>query len=69
MPILIIIFLILKTQNYMILQSLYQQNAIKNYQNFVAKGLKDQCIGTNIKQKTRIKIQQMSLDIFLNQNL
>ena len=33
------------------------------------KGIKNQCIGINIKQKVRIKILQMSIDIFLNQNL
>ena len=30
------------------LQSLYQQKTIKNYQYFLAKDLKDQCIGANI---------------------
>ena len=39
----------------------------KNYQNFLAKDLKDQFIGMNIKQKVRIKIQKVSLDIFSNQ--
>ena len=34
----------------------YQQKTIKNYQNFLAKDLKDQCIKVNIKQKVRIKI-------------
>ena len=35
----------------------------------LAKDLKDQFIGMNIKQKVKIKIRQMSLDIFLNQIL
>ena len=43
-----------------------QQETIKNYQNFLGKDLKDQFIGINIKQKVRIKIQQMNLDIFSN---
>ena len=43
-------FLLSKTQNYIILLSLYQQKATKNYQNFLANGLKDQCIGMNIKK-------------------
>ena len=35
---------------------LYQQETIKNYQNFLVKDLKDQFIEINIKQKVRIKI-------------
>ena len=35
----------------------------------VSKGLNDQCIGMSINQKVRIKIRQMSIDIFLNQIL
>ena len=34
----------------MFLFSLYQQETIKNYQNFLVKDLKDQFIGMNIKQ-------------------
>ena len=45
------------------------RDTIKNYQNFLAKDLKDQFIGMSIKQKFRIKIQQMNIDIFLNQIL
>ena len=41
----------------------------KNYQKFSAKDLKDQFFGMNIKQKVIIKIQQTSLDFFLNQIL
>ena len=37
--------------------------------NFLAKGLKDQFTGMNIKQNVRLKIQQMNTDIFLNQTL
>ena len=43
-----------------------QQETIKNNQKFLAKDLKDQFIGISIKQKVRIKIQQMNLDIFSN---
>ena len=53
----------------MSLLSLYLQRTIKNYQNFLAKSLKDQCIEMNINQKVRIKLQQMIIDIFSNQNL
>ena len=53
----------------MFLPSLYQQKLIKNYQNFLANDLKDQFVGTNPKQKKRIKIRQMNIDIFLNQIL
>ena len=37
--------------------------------NFLTKDLKDQFVGMNIKQKVRLKLQQMSLDIFSNQIL
>ena len=59
------LFLLSKTQNCMSLQSLYQQKATKNYQNFLLKDLTDQFIKINIK-KVRIK-RQMSIDIFSNQ--
>ena len=39
------------------------------YQNFLVNGLKDQCIGMNMKEKVRIKTQQTSIDIYLNQTL
>ena len=35
----------------MFLSSLYQQSIIKNYQNFLAKDLKYQFVGMNIKPK------------------
>ena len=47
----------------MFLLSLDQQKIIKNYQNLLAKDLKDLFIGINIKQKVTIKIQQMNIDI------
>ena len=53
----------------MSLLPLYQQKTIGNYENFLAKDLKDQCIGMNIKQKMRIKSQQTTIDIFGIQNL
>ena len=53
----------------MFLQWLYQQKTFKNYQNFLAKGLEDPFIGMNIRQKVRIKIQQMNIDrYFLKSN-
>ena len=36
---------------------------IRNYQNILAKDLKGKFIGMNTKQKVRIKIQQMNIDI------
>ena len=39
----------------MFLQSIYQQNKIKSYQNFLANYLKRECIRMNIKLKMRIK--------------
>ena len=44
---------------------LYQQKIIKNDQNFIAKDLKDQFVGMNTKQKVRMKIRQISIDILL----
>ena len=41
----------------------------KNYQKLLAKDLKDECMRTNIKQKVIMKIQQTSIDNFLNQTL
>ena len=55
----------------MYLSSFYQQKTIKNFQNVLAKDLKDVDIGMNIKQKIEKKNKkkrQMSIDIFLNQN-
>ena len=48
---------------------LYRQETIKNYYNFLAKDLKDQFTGMNIKQKVRIKMRQMNINIFSNQIL
>ena len=45
------------------------KKTIKNYKQFLVKNLKDQFIGMNIKQKTRIKIRQMNKYIFSNQIL
>ena len=41
----------------------------KNYQNFLAADFKDDFIGMNLKQKVRLKIQQMNVNIFSNQIL
>ena len=46
-----------------------QRETIKNYKNFLAEDQKDQFIVMNIKQKVKIKLQEMKLDIFLNQTL
>ena len=69
MLILITLFLLSRTQNYMLLLSLYQQKIIKKYQNFLEKDLKDQFSGMNIKQKGKIKIRQMNIDVFWDQTL
>ena len=45
------------------------QKITKKYQNFLAKDLKDQAIGIDIRQKVRIKTRQMSTDVFSNQIL
>ena len=41
----------------------------QKYQNFLENDLKDQFIGMNVKQKEMIKIWQINLDIFSNQNI
>ena len=46
-----------------------QRETIKNYKNFLAEDQKDQFIAMNIKQKVRIKLHEIKLDIFLNQTL
>ena len=48
-----------KAQNYYPQPSLYQQMATKNYQNFLAKDLKDQFIGMSVKQNVRIKMRKV----------
>ena len=53
----------------MSLLSLHQQKTIKTIKTFLAKDLKDQYIGMNIKQKIRTKIQQTIAEGFLNQTL
>ena len=53
----------------MSLLQFYLQKTIENYQNFLAKNLKDKFIGMNIKQKVGLKIQQLNIDIFSNQIL
>ena len=63
-----IIFTIKETKLYVPVVT-YQQKTIKNYKIFWVKDLKDQFIGMSIKQKVRIKIQQMNKDIFFNQTL
>ena len=53
MLILIILFLLSKTQHYTSLPSLIRHEmTTKSFENFLAKGLKDQCIGMNKKQKS-----------------
>ena len=53
----------------MSLLQFYLQKTIENYQNFLAKNLKDKFIGMNIKQKVGLKIQQLNIGIFSNQIL
>ena len=69
MTILIIVVVLSKTQSYMSQSCFYQQMAIKNFQDFLAEDLKNQCIRTNIKQKVRLEVQKTSRVIFLNQSL
>ena len=61
-----ILFLLFKTPNYMSLLSLFKKGQSKNVQNFLAK---DWCIKTNIKQKAKIQLRQVSIDSFSNQTL
>ena len=50
-------------------RSLYQQKTIKHYQIFLGKDMNVRCIGMNIKQKVRIRIEQTTADILSNQTL
>ena len=61
-----IVFTIKETKLYVPAVTLSAKDTTKNYQNFIVKDLKDQSIGMNIKQKVRIKIRQMNIDIFSN---
>ena len=61
--ILITLFLLSRTQNYMPLLSLYQQKTIKNYQNFIENDFKNKLAEMNIKQKVKIKMQHMSIEV------
>ena len=56
-----IIFTMKYTKSYV---SVATFSAREGYQNFLAKYLKDQFIEMNIKQKVRIKIQQININIF-----
>ena len=62
-------FNIIQTENYLSLYSHYQQETTKKYQKFLAKGLRDQFIKMNIKQKVRAKMQQLNFDILSNQTI
>ena len=64
----LIILLVSKIKLYVPIVT-FSAKTIKSYQNFVARDLKDKCVGVNIRQKERIKMQQMSIDVFLNQAL
>ena len=48
---------------YVLIVTLSAKNSQKLLENVLAKYLKDQLIGMNIKQKVRIKIQQKNIDI------
>ena len=63
-----ITFTIKDTELYMAVIKKHQKT-IENYQSLLAKDLKDNFIGMNIKEKVRIEIWQMTIDIFLNQTL
>ena len=74
MLILIILFLVRQnniinnTKLYVLFVTL-SEKVNQNHQNFLAKDLKDRFIGVNIKQKVRIKIQEINIGIFWNQIL
>ena len=56
--ILITLFLLSKTHSYLYVPAINLSKIIKNYQNFLGKGLKDQFIGMNIKKKWDLKYNQ-----------
>ena len=63
-----IILIIIDTTLYVPVVILSAKNN-KKQSKLYSKGLKDQFIGMNIKQKVRMKIQQMNVYIFSNQTL
>ena len=63
-----IIFTIKDTKLYVPIVTLSAKTT-KSNKDFLAKDLKDLCIGIDIKQKVTIKTQQTNKDIFLNNRL
>ena len=47
----------------------YKQKTTKNYLNVFAEYLKGQFNGMNLKQRMKIEIQQITIDIFSNQTI
>ena len=64
MIMLMILFLLSKTKLYVPVVTFSARDKKK-----LSKLSKDEFIGMNMKQKVRIKIWQMNIDIFLNQTL
>ena len=65
----LIIFLLSTIQNFMSLSLHYKQKTTKNYLNVFAEYLKGQFNGMNLKQRMKIEIQQITIDIFSNQTI
>ena len=61
-----VIFTIKDTKLFFLVVNLLRRT-IKTCQNFWAKTLKDHFTGMNIKQKVRVKICQMNIDIYSSQ--
>ena len=65
----LIIFLLSTIQNFMALSLHYKQKTTKKYLNVFAEYLKGQFNGMNLKQRMKIEIQQITIDIFWNQTI
>ena len=66
--ILIILFLLSRTQDYMSLLSINQYKTTQIQQNILAKNLRDQCIGMNVKRKVRKKNKAVGYRYFIGSN-
>ena len=65
----LIIFLLSTIQNFVSLSLHYKQKTTKKYLNVFAEYLKGQFNGMNLKQRMKIEIQQITIDIFSNQTI
>ena len=59
----------MKTQNYVLLSSLYQQKAIEKFPKLLSKGFERSVYWNKYKTKMEIRMQHRNIDVFLKQTL